>query len=59
MGSDGHAYQTGLMRYLKDDWWIKKGRRFTRFRKIEYVWCCEQCDTAGKGFYCGVFACMF
>ena len=25
MGSNGHAYTTGLMRYMKDDWSMKNG----------------------------------
>jgi len=59
MGSDGHAYTTGLMRYLKDEWAAKKGGEIPDADKWRIVGAVDGVPQQQKGFDCGVFACMF
>ena len=59
MGIDVHAYKTGIMIYMKDEWAEKKGRRVNRHRKMEYCWCCVRCAAVENSFDFGVFVCMY
>jgi sentrin-specific protease 1 len=59
MGSDGYAYTTGLMRYLKDEWAAKKGGEIPDADKWRIVGAVDGVPQQQKGFDCGVFACMF
>ena len=59
MGSDGHAYTPSLMRYLKDDWFVKRGGKLQDADKWNYFGAVNSVTQQKNVFHCGVFACMF
>ena len=58
MGSDGHTYTIGLMRYLKNDWSTKKLGEFPDSDKWNIFGSMDGVSQQQTGFDCGVFACI-
>ena len=54
-----HAYTTGIIRYLKDEWAVKKGGELPDVDKYKIVGAVDGLPQQKNGFDCGVFACMF
>ena len=59
MGSDGHVYTTSHMRYLKDDWSVKRGVELQDADKWNIFGAVNGVTQQKNVFHCGVFACMF
>ena len=59
MVSDGYAYKTGIMRYLKDDQSTIKVGKLPDANKRKIVSSVDVVWQNKNGFDFGVFACMF
>ena len=59
MGSDCHAYETGLIRYLKDEWAAKKGDNLLDTYKYKIVGAVDSVMHQQNVFDCGLFPCTF
>ena len=59
MGSGGHEYTNGLLRYLKDEWDAKNGGELPDADKWKIVGAVDGVPRQKNGFDCGVFSCMF